>query len=61
MMNDKQLDNLNTLANILQIYNTMLLQQDESNNDLLQDIIQRLERIENLLTKIKNSDNGHSL
>lgn len=52
-MNDKQLDNLNTLANILQIYNTMLLQQDTSNNDLLQDIIQRLERIEKKLDSLK--------
>jgi len=29
---------LNTFANILQIYNTMLLQQDASNNDLMQEL-----------------------
>lgn len=33
--NDQQRENLNTLANILQIYNTMLLQQDVSNNDMM--------------------------
>lgn len=53
MKSNQQLDNLNTLANILQLYNTMLLQQDASNNDVLQElrkqnqeIIARLERIE---------------
>jgi flagellar biosynthesis/type III secretory pathway chaperone len=56
----KQLDNLNTLANILQVYNTMLLQQDATNNDVLQElrkqnqeIIKRLERIENQLKTCK--------
>lgn len=60
MTTPKQLDNLNTLANILQVYNTMLLQQDASNNDVLQElrkqnqeIIKRLERIENQLQKFK--------
>lgn len=59
-MNDKQLDNLNTLANILQVYNTMLLQQDASNNELMQelqkqnqDIINRLNRIEKKLDSLK--------
>lgn len=63
-MNDKQLDNLNTLANILQVYNTMLLQQDASNNELMQelqkqntvffeDIINRLDRIEKKLDSLK--------
>lgn len=58
---NQQLDNLNTLANILQVYNTMLLQQDASNNDVLQElrkqnqeIIKRLERIERQLEMIKN-------
>lgn len=61
MTTPKQLDNLNTLANILQVYNTMLLQQDASNNDVLQElrkqnqeIIKRLERIEEELKIIKN-------
>lgn len=60
MTTPKQLDNLNTLANILQVYNTMLLQQDASNNDVLQElrkqnqeIIKRLERIENQLKKFE--------
>lgn len=59
MKQNQQLDNLNTLANILQVYNTMLLQQDASNNDVLQElrkqnqeIIKRLERIENQLNKL---------
>lgn len=38
MTTDQQRDNLNTLANILQLYNTMLLQQDASNNDVLQEL-----------------------
>lgn len=60
MKQNQQLDNLNTLANILQVYNTMLLQQDASNNDVLQElrkqnqeIIARLERIENQLKKFE--------
>ena len=64
MTTPKQLDNLNTLANLLQVYNTMLLEQDASNNDLMQelqkqnelyfkDIIARLERIENQLKKFE--------
>ena len=60
MITPKQLDNLNTLANILQVYNTMLLQQDATNNDVLQElrkqnqeIIKRLERIENQLKTCK--------
>lgn len=60
MKQNQQLDNLNTLANILQVYNTMLLQQDASNNDVLQElrkqnqeIIARLERIENQLQNFK--------
>lgn len=60
MNQNQQLDNLNTLANILQVYNTMLLQQDASNNDVLQElrkqnqeIIKRLERIENQLKTCK--------
>lgn len=60
MKQNQQLDNLNTLANILQVYNTMLLQQDASNNDVLQElkkqnqeIIKRLERIENQLKKFE--------
>ncbi len=60
MTTPKQLDNLNTLANILQVYNTMLLQQDATNNDVLQElrkqnqeIIKRLERIENQLKTCK--------
>ena len=60
MTTPKQLDNLNTLANILQVYNTMLLQQDATNNDVLQelrkqnqDIIARLERVEKMLESFK--------
>ena len=60
MTTPKQLDNLNTLANILQVYNTMLLQQDATNHDVLQElrkqnqeIIKRLERIENQLKTCK--------
>lgn len=64
MTTPKQLDNLNILANLLQVYNTMLLEQDASNNDLMQelqkqnelyfkDIIARLERIENQLKKFE--------
>ena len=60
MTTPKQLDNLNTLANILQVYNTMLLQQDATNNDVLQElrkqnqeILKRLERIENQLKTCK--------
>ena len=56
MINDQQRENLNILANILQIYNTMLLQADASNNDLMQElhkqneeIIKRLEKIEEKL------------
>lgn len=56
MINDQQRENLNILANILQIYNTMLLQADASNNDLMQEIhkqndeiIKRLEKIEKKL------------
>lgn len=60
MTDDQQRENLNILANLLQIYNTMLLQQDASNNDLMQelqkqneiyfkDILARLERIEKKL------------
>lgn len=56
MTNDQQRENLNILANILQIYNTMLLQADASNNDLMQEIhkqndeiIKRLEKIEEKL------------
>lgn len=60
MTTPKQLDNLNTLANILQVYNTMLLQQDATNNDVLQElrkqnqeILKRLERIEKKLQKFE--------
>lgn len=64
MTTPKQLDNLNILANLLQVYNTMLLEQDASNNDLMQelqkqnelyfkDIIARLERIEKKLQKFE--------
>lgn len=56
---NQQLDNLNTLANILQVYNTMLLQQDATNNDVLQElrkqnqeIIARLDRIEKQLQTV---------
>lgn len=60
MKQNRQLDNLNTLANILQTYNTLLLEQDATNNDLMKalqeqnevyfkDITNRLERIERLL------------
>lgn len=56
MINNQQRENLNILANILQIYNTMLLQADASNNDLMQElhkqneeIIKRLEKIEKKL------------
>ncbi|MBR1600028.1 MAG: hypothetical protein IJ677_09430 [Alphaproteobacteria bacterium] len=65
MKQNQQLDNLNTLANILQVYNTMLLQQDASNNDVLQElrkqnqeIIKRLERIENKLIGNVNKTAG---
>ena len=45
---------LNIIANILQIYNTILLQQDVSNNE----IINRLDRLEALLVKnLSNNDN----
>ena len=61
MINAKILENLNILANILQTYNTMLLEKDATNNDLMQalqeqndvyfkDITARLERIERLLS-----------
>ena len=60
MINDKQRENLNILANILQAYNTLLLEDDASNNDLMKalqeqnevyfkDIVSRLERLENAL------------
>lgn len=60
MTNTKILENLNILANILQTYNTLLLEQDATNNDLMKalqeqnevyfkDITNRLERIERLL------------
>ena len=60
MINAKILENLNILANILQTYNTMLLEKDATNNDLMKalqeqndvyfkDITARLERIERLL------------
>ena len=60
-MNAKILENLNILANILQTYNTMLLEQDATNNDVMKalqeqnevyfkDITARLERIERLLS-----------
>lgn len=60
MINAKILENLNILANILQTYNTLLLEQDATNNDLMKalqeqnevyfkDITARLERIERLL------------
>lgn len=61
MINAKVLENLNILANILQSYNTLLLEQDATNNDLkkalqeqnevyFKDITNRLERIERLLS-----------
>ena len=60
MTQNQQFDNLNTLANILQVYNTMLLQQVIVTDVLLQelrkqneiyfkDILARLERIEKKL------------
>ena len=63
MTTEQQQNNLNILANLLQVYNTLLLQQDASNNDLMQelqkqnelyfkDIIARLERIEKQLQSI---------
>lgn len=61
MTNAKVLENLNILANILQTYNTLLSEQDATNNDLMKvlqeqneiyfkDITARLERIERLLS-----------
>jgi hypothetical protein len=38
MTNDQQRENLNILANLLQLYNTLLLQQDASNNDLMREL-----------------------
>lgn len=65
MNNDQQRENLNILANLLQVYNTMLLEQDATNNDLMQelqkqnelyfkDIIARLERLEKKLENVKS-------
>ena len=50
--NDQQRENLNTLANILQIYNTMLLQQDVSNNDMMLRLEEQNKAILDKLDKI---------
>lgn len=53
-MNQQEI--LNTLANILQIYNTMLLQDDAKNNDIIEELNkqnkQYLEQIINKLDEI---------
>ena len=53
MTNDQQRENLNILANLLQIYNTMLLQADASNNDLMQELHKQNEEIIKRLDKIE--------
>lgn len=57
-MSNQQQENLNTLANILQLFNTLLLQQDVSNNDMMRrleeqnkTIIDKLDEILKLLKR----------
>ena len=49
-MNQQEI--LNTLANILQIYNTILLQEDAKNNDIMYALQEQNQQIINKLDEI---------
>lgn len=48
-------DMLDLLSDILQVYNTNLLEQDASNNDVMKELQhQNKDYLENILTKLNN-------
>lgn len=48
-------DMLDLLSDILQVYNTNLLEQDASNNDVIKELQhQNKDYLENILTKLNN-------
>lgn len=48
-------DMLDLLSDILQVYNTSLLEQDASNNDVIKELQhQNKDYLENILTKLNN-------